>query len=205
MTQIFKVLKDFELDGEAVRSGQEVVCRAREAEKLQKDGYLAPMDRELDPKVKKDADLIAKSDKRAGKRHDEITNTEATKDEEREKRELEKDAIREDNIERAIALHTMLEPEAETRPDFKEMNDKQLEKEIEAMESALPEVETKKYKILGKVEYTDENGNPQGELEIGSVQDLPVEVAEGLLAEGLIEEYAGELATASEPKKKKVK
>ena len=39
MTQIFKVLKDFELDGEAVRSGQEVVCRAREAEKLQKEGY----------------------------------------------------------------------------------------------------------------------------------------------------------------------
>lgn len=141
MTQIFKVLKDFELDGEAVRSGQEVVCRAREAEKLQKEGYLATVDRELNPKDKKDAALIAKSDARAGKRHDEIKNTEAVKDEEREKRETEKDEVRAAKVKEAIELVAILEPEAVV-PDviakFEAMADENLDKEIEAMKAAIP-------------------------------------------------------------------
>ena len=141
MTQIFKVLKDFELDGEAVRSGQEVVCRAREAEKLQKEGYLATVDRELDPKVKKDADLIAKSDARAGKRHDEIKSAEADQDTKREEREAEKDEVRATKIKEAIALTAILEPEAVV-PDviakFETMPDEKLDKEIETMKAAVP-------------------------------------------------------------------
>jgi len=138
MTQIFKVLKDFELDGEAVRSGQEVVCRAREADKLQKEGFVAPVDRELDPEDKKDAALIAKSDTRAGKRHDEIKQTEAAQDTKREERELEKDTVRAAKLKEAIDLHVTLEPDAETRPDFMSMPDEKLDKEIESMKAAVP-------------------------------------------------------------------
>lgn len=138
MTQIFKVLKDFELDGEAVRSGQEVVCRAREAEKLQKEGYLATVDRELDPNEPKDAALIAKSDGRAGKRHDEIKSAESAKDVAREERETEKDEVRAAKLKEAIDLHVTLEPDAETRPDFMSMQDEKLDKEIETMKAAVP-------------------------------------------------------------------
>lgn len=138
MTQIFKVLKDFELDGEAVRSGQEVVCRAREAEKLQKEGYLATVDRELDPKVKKDADLIAKSDARAGKRHAEIKDTEAAKDELREEREIEKDAVRAAKVAEAVALRNVLEPDLIAQPIYEAMPDEKLDKEIETMKAAVP-------------------------------------------------------------------
>lgn len=141
MTQIFKVLKDFELDGEAVRSGQEVVCRAREAEKLQKEGYLATVDRELDPKEKKDADLIAKSDARAGKRHDEIKSAESAKDVAREERETEKDAVRAAKLKEAIALTAILEPEAvvsDVIAKFEAMPDEKLDKEIETMKAAVP-------------------------------------------------------------------
>jgi len=141
MTQIFKVLKDFELDGEAVRSGQEVVCRAREADKLQKEGFVAPVDRELDPKDPKDAALIAKSDARAGKRHAEIKETEAAKDVAREERETEKDAVRAAKLKEAIALTAILEPE-DVAPDviakFEAMPDEKLDKEIEGMKQAVP-------------------------------------------------------------------
>lgn len=141
MTQIFKVLKDFELNGEVVRSGQEVVCRAREAEKLQKEGYLATVDRELDPNEPNDAALIAKSDGRAGKRHDEIKETEAAKDVAREERETEKDEVRAAKLKEAIALTAILEPEAVV-PDviakFEAMPDEKLDKEIETMKAAVP-------------------------------------------------------------------
>jgi hypothetical protein len=146
MTQIYKVLKDFELDGEAVRSGQEVVCRAREADKLQKEGFVVPVNRELDPKEPKDAALIAKSDARAGKRHDEIKDTQAAQDIKREERELEKDEVRAKKVEEAVSLMAVLEPEAVV-PDvvakFEAMPDDHLDKEIEAMKAAIPAEEEK--------------------------------------------------------------
>lgn len=138
MTQIFKVLKDFELDGEAVRSGQEVVCRAREAEKLQKEGYLATVDRELDPNEPNDAALIAKSDSRAGKRHDEIKETEAAKDVAREERETEKDEVRVAKVAEAVALRNVLEPDLIAQPIYEAMSDEKLDKEIETMKAAVP-------------------------------------------------------------------
>lgn len=146
MTQIYKVLKDFELDGESVRSGQEVVCRAREADKLQKEGFVVPVDRELDPKEPKDAALIAKSDARAGKRHDEITDAQAEQDAKREERELERDAVRAKKVEEAVSLMAVLDPEAEV-PEivakFESMPDELLEKEIESMKAAVPAEEEK--------------------------------------------------------------
>lgn len=138
MTQIFKVLKDFELEGEAVRSGQEVVCRAREADKLQKEGYLAPVDRELDPNDKKDADLIAKSDARAGKRHDAIKEEDNSREEARQEREAEKDAVRKAKVEEAVALRKQLEPDFISEPTYEAMTEEALDKEIASMSAAIP-------------------------------------------------------------------
>ena len=104
MAQIYKVLKDFELAGEAVRSGQEVVCRAREAEDLQKQGFLAPVDRELDPNDDKDAALLAKCEKRADDRHAKITGQEAERDAAAHDREVEKDKRREERAARVAEL-----------------------------------------------------------------------------------------------------
>lgn len=43
------------------------------------------------------------------------------------------------------------------------------------------------YKILGHVEYGDENGDKQGELEIGSVQEVPKEIGDKWVTDGLAE------------------
>jgi len=133
MTQIFKVLKDFELDNEQVRSGQEVVCRAREAEKLVKEGFVAPVQRELDPADKKDAALIAKSDARAGKRHDGIVSDQEAREESKNEREAEKDAK---HTERVTVAKELAAKVGRTEEG--------LEKEIEAMSAAVvPEKEEK--------------------------------------------------------------
>lgn len=94
MTQVFKVLKPFEFENREVILGEEIVCRAREAEPLQKGGFITPSDRELDPNDKKDAELIAKSDKRAQDRHADIVAGEASKDVARDERETANDAAK---------------------------------------------------------------------------------------------------------------
>ena len=137
MTQVFKVLKNFELDGEAVRSGQEVVCRAREAEKLQKEGFITPSERELDPKDKNDAELIAKSNGRAEKRHTEITENTAERDAEKEEREVGKDVERIAKVEKAKVLAEKV-GRTEDVEALEAMSVEQLDKEIEVMSAALP-------------------------------------------------------------------
>jgi hypothetical protein len=44
-----------------------------------------------------------------------------------------------------------------------------------------------KYRITGEAPYTDEHGNPQGNLEVGSVQELPVAVGDDFVAKGVAE------------------
>lgn len=137
MTQVFKVLKNFELDGEVVRIGQEVVCRAREAEKLQKEGFITPSTRELDPADKKDAELIAKSDGRAEKRHNEIKENTAERDAEKEEREVGKDVDRIARVEKAKVLAEKV-GRTEDVEALEAMSIEQLDKEIEVMSAALP-------------------------------------------------------------------
>lgn len=58
------------------------------------------------------------------------------------------------------------------------------------VEDVLPEYtgEMANYKILGKIEYSDEKGAEKlGELEIGSVQSLPVVLGDSFVADGLAE------------------
>ena len=52
-------------------------------------------------------------------------------------------------------------------------------------------VETKKYTITGLVDYTDEQGNIVGQLEVGSVQELPVSVGDAAVADGRAEVFEG--------------
>lgn len=94
MTQVFKVLKPFEFENREVMLGEEIVCRAREAEPLMQNGFITTSDRELDPADKKDAELIAKSDKRAQDRHADIVAGEASKDMARDERETANDAAK---------------------------------------------------------------------------------------------------------------
>jgi hypothetical protein len=137
MTQVFKVLKNFELDGEAVRSGKEVVCRAREAEKLQKEGFITPSDRELDPADPKDAELITKSNERAGRRHAEIKENIAERDAEKEEREVGKDVDRVARVEKAKVLAEKV-GRTEDVEALEAMSIEQLDREIEVMSAALP-------------------------------------------------------------------
>ncbi len=44
-----------------------------------------------------------------------------------------------------------------------------------------------KYKIIGEAPYTDEDGEPAGFLEIGSIQELPVAVGDQFVEDGLAE------------------
>lgn len=137
MTQVFKVLKEFELDGEKVRSGQEVVCRAREAEKLQKEGFITPSDRELDPAEPKDAELISKSDDRAGKRHAEIQDSTTEREAEKHEREVGKDVDRIARVEKAKMLAEKV-GRTEDVEALESMTTEQLDKEIEVMSAAFP-------------------------------------------------------------------
>lgn len=58
-----------------------------------------------------------------------------------------------------------------------------IEKEADDVE----EVEMGSYKILGAVPFGDEEGNKLGELEVDSIQSLPVEIGDSLVIEGLAE------------------
>ena len=200
MSQVFKVLEEIELDGNIVKAGTEVVCRAREAEKLLKQGKIVASNRELDPKDNKDAVLIAECNKRASDRHAEITGNEDERKQGKAERNEASDVLREEKVKKAVQMHNLITGEAESLAPFESMSDAELDKRIEEMSAHLPEeVEVAKYKIIGKAEYTDEFGNVQGELEIGSVQELPIEVGEKFVEEGVAEAYTEEVEA---PKKR---
>lgn len=46
-----------------------------------------------------------------------------------------------------------------------------------------------KYKVLKETPFTDENGEPAGVLEVGSIQDMPTILGDGLVADGFMELY----------------
>lgn len=114
MSQVVKALKEFEHEGVVVRLGEEIVVRSREGEELKKKGFITPVDRELDPKVKKDKDLMDKCQKRAEDRHATLQGDAAARTEEKNKKEAEKDAVRAEKLEEtkaAFAAAEVTEPE----------------------------------------------------------------------------------------------
>lgn len=71
--------------------------------------------------------------------------------------------------------------ETDTADDEEEVNDEGEEV------PAVSEVPTAQYKITGLVDFMDEQGNIRGQLPIGSVQTLPIEVGEKAVADGRAE------------------
>lgn len=134
MAQIYKVLADFELDGVAVRKGEEIACRAREAEKLILEKKLAVSDRELDLNEPKDIALKAAADSRASKRHSELKDTEESRETAKDEREAENDTLRGEKVEKAKELAQRKLGEV---PEYMHgLTGEELDKEIEKLEGA---------------------------------------------------------------------
>lgn len=204
MAQIYKVIKPLELSGKTYRLGEEVALGAREAEDLMNKGFLAntrngfpntaaadaknqEQSREPDMKDPKDAAMVADHKARKDEKHAELTGKKAEKETEKNEREAANDTVLAAKRKEAFKLATDLGREDVAAIEAMGVED--LEKAIKEMQSAFPvaDVEVAKYTITGKAEYTDEKGNVQGELEIGSVQELPVVIGEKFITEGVAE------------------
>lgn len=135
--QVYKVLKEFELNNELVKSGEEVAVRAREAEKLMKEGFLTPSDRELDPNEPKDKALIDKCSKAAKDKHDE--NFSEEKAEARQAEVDEREAQR-DEEEAAKAAEA-----AEATDDSEDDEEEESEEEAQtSVEETTPKKRTRR-------------------------------------------------------------
>lgn len=74
------------------------------------------------------------------------------------------------------------------------LNPKEVKKEEEVVdEKDVYDGPMAKYKITGKAEYTDEQGNVEGELEIGSIQELPTPVGDVFVEKGVAEKVTEEM------------
>lgn len=49
-----------------------------------------------------------------------------------------------------------------------------------------------KFKVLAPIDFTDEKGEKLGELEVGSIQEVPVELGNGWVEQGLAEVFTAE-------------
>lgn len=150
MAQIYKVLADFELDGVAVRRGDEIACRAREAEKLILEKKLAVSDRELDLNDPKDIALKAAADARASKRHEGITKTESERETAKNEREAEKDEARKEKLGVVSTLLIQKKGDPEVPADVVAMTEEELDKHItdlEALPDLVPPEEEKKDEV----------------------------------------------------------
>jgi len=56
-----------------------------------------------------------------------------------------------------------------------------------ATDAGTKDAELASYRITGEAPYTDEHGNPQGNLEVGSTQELPVAVGDDFVSKGVAE------------------
>lgn len=190
MAQIYKVLEAFELDGVAVKAGEEIACRAREAEVLIKEKKLAVSDRELDLNDPKDMALKAAADKRAEKKNKDLNDADSARETAKNDREAERDAVRKEKLGTISTLLIQKKGDPEVPADVVGMQEEELDKVIADLES-MPDmpVETAKYKITGEAAYTDQDGNHAGYLEVGSIQELPVVVGERFIVDGVAEAY----------------
>lgn len=140
MAQIYKILEDFELDGVMRKRGEEIACRAREAEKLMREKKLAPSERELDPKDPKDAALKAEADKRATDKHKELNDDAAAREDAKTEEQGKKDDVRAEKLGTVSTLLIQKKGEAELPPNFEGMTEEELDKTIADLE-ALPDIE----------------------------------------------------------------
>ena len=90
-----------------------------------------------------------------------------------------------DTVAEGVAPEVTL---VETPAETEENNDIASEQtDPETLEEAL-DITIKTYRILGMVDYTDEQGNIVGQLEIGSVASLPAHVGDLAVEDGRAED-----------------
>lgn len=138
MTQIYKVLEDFEFDGVVRKRGEEIACRAREGEKLMREKKLAPSERELDPNDPKDAALKAEADKRASDKNKELNDDAEAREDAKTEEQGKKDEVRAEKVTKATELAT--QKHGEVDPAIEGMTEEELDKTIADLE-ALPDPE----------------------------------------------------------------
>lgn len=85
-------------------------------------------------------------------------------------------------------------PKEETTPEAPKEPEAPEEKKEGDEENKVEEYDgpMAKYRVLGEIESTDEEGNVTGTLEIGSIQDVPVELGDKWVADGLAEKVEDE-------------
>lgn len=152
MTQIYKVIKPVEIGNKTYRLGEEVALKAREAEELMQDGFLAntrngfpdtaaadakkegkqpEQSREPDMADEKDKAMVDEANARAEQKHDDLKEAEAEKDAAKDEREAEKDNAL--AAKRAEALELAKTVGREDSEAIAAMGEDQLDKEIKEM------------------------------------------------------------------------
>lgn len=145
MAQIYKVLEDFEFNGVVQKRGEEIACRAREAEKLIREKKLIPSQRELDPSDPKDAALKAEADKRATDKNKELNDDADTREQSKTEEQGKKDEVRGEKVAKATELAT--QKHGEVDPAIEGMTEDELDKKIADLElvpDPVPPAEEKK-------------------------------------------------------------
>lgn len=90
-TAIYKVVQEFELDGELKKVDDEVTLRSRDGEILVKQGKIVE-DRFLDPEIQADADMIGEVDAKHEEEHQAAVVKEEAREEQHQQDLEEKDA-----------------------------------------------------------------------------------------------------------------
>ena len=121
MSQVFKVVKEFEFEGAILKTGTEVALTAREGDKLVKEKFVVHVDRELDPAVKKDKALIDACENRKNSKHAE--NFSEEKAEARQNEVDEREAKRDEAAEAKAAEAADVEEEEEGEEDEEEVTE----------------------------------------------------------------------------------
>lgn len=132
--QLYKVLTPFEFDNKARKIGEEIVCSAREAEKLMEEKKITPADKELDPENPAHKPLLKEARDRKDAKHAETTAAVDAKDAAKDEREAGKDDALKAKRDEAVKMATDL-----GRDDIaaiEAMGEAEMDKEIATMKGA---------------------------------------------------------------------
>lgn len=132
--QLYKVLTPFEFDNKDRKIGEEIVCSAREAEKLMEEKKITPADKEINPENPAHKPLLEEARDRKDAKHAETTAAVDAKDETKEAREAKKDAALTAKREEAVKMATDLG--REDIAAIEAMGEAELDKEVAEMKGS---------------------------------------------------------------------
>lgn len=132
--QLYKVLTPFEFDNKNRKIGEEIVCSAREAEKLMEEKKITPADKELDPENPAHKPLLKEARDRKDAKHAETKAAVDAKDAAKDARESEKDDALKVKRDEALALAG--EVGREDTAAIEAMGEAELDKEVAEMKGS---------------------------------------------------------------------